>query len=260
MRQSGAQFFGIIFRMRLRERHLCARKDLGGLALAVVFLGLGHIVLGFIVLGPVMAGARVAQAAEPATVTFSLDFPGSDPERYSITVQSDGSASYECTGKMSKDSDDSDNYQDKFKFSDATRARIFELAAQAHYFSGKVDSGNAKLASSGSKKLSYKDETRNFTAEYNYSAISAVQQLTSLFQGVSATMEFGRRLTYFHRYQKLALDEELKTMDQQAHEGNLVELQAVKPILQEIYDDPAVINVVRARAQSLMEMRGSGGH
>ena len=33
-------------------------------------------------------------------------------------------------------------YQTDFNFSDATRARIFDLAAQAHYFSGKIDSGN----------------------------------------------------------------------------------------------------------------------
>ena len=41
----------------------------------------------------------------------------------------------------------------------------------------------------------------------------AVQQLTQLFQSLSTTLEFGRRLEYFHRYQKLALDEELKRME-----------------------------------------------
>jgi hypothetical protein len=202
--------------------------------------------------------SRRAQAAETATVTYSEDFPGSDPERYSITVQADGSASYESVGKMSKDSDDSESYQSTFKFSDETSARIFDLAAKAQYFSGKIDSGNHKLAFSGAKKLSYKDGARNFTADYNYSPLPPVQQLTSLFQGVSATLEFGRRLAYYHRYQKLALDEELKTMETQARNGSLAELQSVKPILQEIYDDTSVINVVRARAERLIEM-GSGG-
>src|ERR1700675_2919536 len=91
------------------------------------------------------------RAAEPATVTFSLDFPGSDPEHYSIAVQSDGQAKYECSGKISNDSDDIEAYKTEFSFSDATRVRIFELAAQAHYFSGKVDSGNKKLAFTGAK-------------------------------------------------------------------------------------------------------------
>lgn len=196
-------------------------------------------------------------ASGPATITFSEDFPSSEPEKYSITVQSDGHAHFECTAKISADSEDRESYAADFNFSDASRTRIFDLAAQAHYFSGKVDSGNRKLAFTGAKKLAYKDEQRNFTADYNFSPVPAVQQLTTLFQNVAATLEFGRRLTYFHRYQKLALDEELKRMEEQARQGDLAELQAVKSVLQEIFDDPSVINVVRARAQQIMEM-GNG--
>jgi len=194
-------------------------------------------------------------AADPASITFSLDFPNSSPEHYSIAVQSDGHAHYESSGKISAESDVRDDYQTDFTLSDATRARIFELAVQAHYFSGKVDSGNKKLAFTGAKKLVYKDGQRNSSADYNYSQQPAVQQLTTLFQSVAATMEFGRRLTYFHRYQKLALDDELKRMEDQAKRGDLAELQAVSPVLKEIYEDTSVINVVRARAQRIMEMQ-----
>ncbi len=202
----------------------------------------------------VLLSAVPLRAADPATVTFTLDFPGSDPEHYSITAHSDGPGHYECSAKISEASDDRENYQTDFTFSDATRSRIFTLAAQAHYFSGKIDSGKRNLANTGAKKLSYKDGQRDFTATYNYSSVPPAQQLTTLFQSVSATLEFGRRLSHYHRYQKLALDEELKLMEGQAREGDLVELQAVKPVLQEIYDDNSVINVVRARAQRIMEM------
>jgi len=194
-------------------------------------------------------------AADPASITFSLDFPNSSPEHYSIAVQSDGHVHYESSGKISADSDVRDDYETDFTFSDATRARIFELAAQAHYFSGKVDSGNRKLAFTGAKKLVYKDGQRSSSADYNYSQQPAVQQLTTLFQSLAATMEFGRRLTYFHRYQKLALDDELKRMEDQAKLGDLAELQAVSPVLQDIYGDVSVLNVVRARARRIMEMK-----
>ncbi len=199
-------------------------------------------------------GSVPTRAAEPATVAFSLDFPGSDPEHYSISVQSDGRARYECSARISPESEDRENYQTEFSLSDASRARVFDLAAQAHYFSGKIDSGNNKLANTGAKKLSYKDGQREFTAAYNFSPQTPIQQLTTLFQGMAATLEFGRRLAHNHRYQKLALDEELKRMEDEARRGNLVELQAVKPVLQEIYDDSSVINVVRARAQRIMAM------
>jgi hypothetical protein len=202
----------------------------------------------------VLLSGFTARAADPATVTFSLDFPKSDPERYSITVQSDGHARYECLARISDESEDRETYQAEFTFTDATRARIFDLAAQAHYFSGKIDSGNRKLAFTGAKKLIYKDGQRESSAAYNFSQLPAVQQLTTLFQSVSATLEFGRRLAHDRRYQKLALDDELKRMEDETRRGDLIELQAVRPVLQEIHDDASVMNVVRARAQRIMDM------
>lgn len=193
-------------------------------------------------------------AADPATVTFSLDFPNSSPEHYSISVQADGQTHYESSGKISNDSDIRDEYQTDFTLSNSARAHIFDLAAQAHYFAGKVDSGNKKLAFTGAKKLLYKDGQRNSSADYNFSKEPAVQTLTTLFQSVAATLEFGRRLTYYHRYQKLALDDELKRMEDDAKAGTLAELQAVNPILRAIYEDSSVMNVVRARAQRVMAL------
>jgi acyl-CoA reductase-like NAD-dependent aldehyde dehydrogenase len=70
------------------------------------------------------------------------------------------------------------------------------------------------------------------------------------------TLEFGRRLEYDHRYQKLALDAELKRMEEMAKSKNLDELQAVGPILSQIAADTSVINMVRARAQRLLAMGG----
>jgi hypothetical protein len=104
--------------------------------------------------------------------------------------------------------------------------------------------------------LAYKDGEHKTQASYNYSQIAAVQELTTLFQNVSLTLEFGRRLQYDHRYQKLALDAELKRMEEMAKSNNLDELQAVTPILSQIVADTSVINVVRARAQRLLGMAG----
>ena len=198
-----------------------------------------------------------ARAADSATVNFTFDFPNSSPEHYSITVEKDGHVHYESSGKSSDDSDDRQTYQADIELLDATRVRIFDLAAQAHYFSGKIDSGNKKIAFTGSKKLSYRDAQRSFSADYNYSSVPAVQQLTTLFQSLSATLEFGRRLAYFHRYQKLALDDELTHMEDEARRGEIIELQAVKPILQQIYSDESVMNIDRARALRIMDIAPS---
>ncbi len=217
---------------------------------------------GLVLLVVVLACGVALWAANAATVTFSLDFPHSDPDHYTISVTSDGHAHYASTARISDQSEDRDNYSTDFTLSVATREHIFELASQAQYFSGKVDSGNHKLAFTGTKKLVYADGQRNNSADYNYSPVPAVQQLTILFQNMSATLEFGRRIVYEHKYQKLALDDELQRMEEQARQGQLAELQAVKPILQGVYDDPSVMNVARAHALRIMDLGNiaSGAH
>ena len=199
-----------------------------------------------------------AQTSAPpiATVRFSLDFPQSIPDHYIVTVSSDGLAAYDSTGKVTVDADPGDPFHLDFTISPGTRERIFELAAKARYFEGKVDSGKRNIASTGDKVLTYRDAQRSTKAAYNYSPQQPVQELTALFQNLSTTLEFGRRLDYYYHYQKLALEEELKRMEQMVKEKNLEEVQAVSPILQRIMADPSVINVTRARAQRLLN--GSG--
>lgn len=194
-----------------------------------------------------------AQSAPAALITFTLDFPASNPPHYVITVDSDGHATYECTVKVD-DTPDPETYRSQFQITPTDRDRIFQWAKQAKYFSGKIDSGKAKIAFTGEKTLTYQDSQRSSSARFNFSSVDPIRQMTALFQNLQSTLDYGRRLAYYHRYQKLALDEELKHMETQARDNELSEIQAVAPILQEIVDDPSVITVVRARAKELILM------
>lgn len=191
------------------------------------------------------------------TVTFTCDFPGSEPDHYVITVAEDATATYDSSSKISSESDAEDSFHSNFTISQAGRTRVFDLAKRSHYFEGEIDSRNKKLASTGVKVLTYKDAQKNTRATYNYSPVPPVQELTIFFQGLSTTLEFGHRIGYDLRYQKLALDDELKKMEEMLHGGGLEEISAVAPVLQKIVDDPAVINVVRGRAQRLLQAGGS---
>jgi hypothetical protein len=193
-----------------------------------------------------------AQAGKPV-VTFTLDFPASDPSHYSIIVGAEGHGIYECTVKLDNNSDP-DTYRTEFILPAAALTRIFDQAKQANYFSEKVDSGNRKLAFTGDKVLSYRDGAQSSSAHYNFSNLEPVRQLTAFFQKLQATLDYGRRITYDHRYQKLALDDELKHMEAQAKSDELVEIESVVPVLQEVAADPSVINGVRARAKGLIQM------
>jgi hypothetical protein len=223
-----------------------------------------------------VSGAQSSAAQKPAQISFTFDFPGSTPDHYTLTLDSSGRGTYvsgRAAAPKSKDaaksdadsSSDADSdttsdsqtpYTYQFSLSDATRARIFDLARRANYFKGDLDYGKGKIASTGVKTLIYKDGLRSTEATYNYSNKAPVQELTNLLQGMAATLEFGRRLDYLHHYQKLALDEELKRMEEMAKADQLAEVQAIAPILKHIADDATVMNVSRARAERLLSKAG----
>jgi hypothetical protein len=209
-----------------------------------------------------------AQAQQTvATVGFTCDFPGSNPSHYSLSVTENRQASYTSDSKVNaaKDPDpddavstDDSPFHADFTLSTATTAHIFDLAKAAHYFQGTIDSKKKNIASTGDKSLIYHDADKSNMAIYNYSSIPAVQELTTLFQNLSAAVEFGRRLDYEYRYQKLALDEEMKSMEETTTLQDIgPDLPAVAPVLQKIADDPAVINPVRARAMRLLQHAGA---
>jgi hypothetical protein len=221
--------------------------------------GLRPTLLALVSLLLLAAPQYAQEAKEPApTVTFSLDFPQSIPDHYVLSVSSDGRARYESTGKLTPDSSPDDPFLFDFTISASSCRRVFDLAAKAKFFESQIDSGKRNLASTGAKVLSYTNGARSTRAAYNYSPVPAVQELTAVFQNMSTTLEFGRRLDYYHHHQKLALEEELKRMEQMASEKNLEEIQAVAPILQRIVADTSVLNVTRARAQRLLIGSGAG--
>src|ERR1700693_4834800 len=112
------------------------------------------IVIGVLVL--VLGLPFSARAQDAGLVSFTLDFPGSEPSHYVIAVSSDGHSSYESDGKLSPDSE-ADPFHLDFSVSTGTRNAIFDLAKRAHYFQEQIDSNKRKLASTGVKTLTYKD-------------------------------------------------------------------------------------------------------
>jgi hypothetical protein len=190
--------------------------------------------------------------AGSSSVSFTLDFPGANPSHYEIQVASDGHGSYSSNGQLTSDSQAADPVTLQFSLSDKVRQQIFDLSKRAQYFTGKVDSGRKNIANTGMKTLIYNDGKRTTQATYNYSLMPAIEQLTDVFQSLSTTLEFGRRLTFFHKYQKLALDDDLKRMEELAQTNSLGDVRAIAPVLESIGKDPTVMNITRARALRLL--------
>src|SRR5258708_5970997 len=201
------------------------------------------------------APAPAADDAKVATIQFKLEFPHSNPEHYEITIQSDGHATYTSDGELGTGATP-DTTRFEFALSQKTLQDLFDLAKAANYFTGKVDSGNTKIAKMGVKILTYKDDTHNTSATYNYSMDPSVQRITSILQNLSTVLEFGRRLTWFRKYQKLALEDDLKQMEERQRYNNLGDVRALAPILKQVAYDQSVMRMTRARAIRLLDAAG----
>ena len=198
-----------------------------------------------------------AQTQPAAAVSFDFAFPGATPPHYSIAVESNGHASYRS------DNAASDPYVKEFIISKSTCTRIFQLAREAKYFKGDFNYSKGHIASMGSKTLTYTEPVagqsgmpgggvRNQTV-YNYSENRPIQQLTTVFQSLSNTVELGQRLQFHHRFDKLGLDAELKAAEDMAQSGQLLELQIIAPVLQDVAEDTSVLNIARERARRLLK-------
>jgi hypothetical protein len=189
------------------------------------------------------------------TVMFTLDFPTGDPTHYAIAVESSGNAAYRsdagepASGKQPATGDPN---IDKFTISPATARRIFKLAEKLNYFQGNFDNSRPDIANTGNKTLIYADPKRHFSTTYNYSQNPDIEQLTSLFQTMSTTMEAGRRLQHEYRFDKLGLTAELRRLSDLAKSGQASEITAITPILQEIAQDTSVMHIARTEAERLL--------
>jgi len=196
------------------------------------------------------------------TVTFDLSFPGSMPSHYAISLESTGRAAYRSDAPTDTMRDPNslrpgqplptDPYMLKFTMTQPTRERIFELAEQLNFFAGKFDYTKRKVASSGVKTLVFADPRRHNETSYNWSENPQIQELTRIFQNISMTLEFGRRIEHDLRYDRLGVDAELRRMEEAQSHKELLELQAVEPVLRRVANDSSVLHVARLRADKLL--------
>ncbi|MGI9101801.1 MAG: hypothetical protein ACR2IF_05080 [Terriglobales bacterium] len=185
-------------------------------------------------------------------VTFEFSFPGSDPGHFSIAVEPDGKAAFRAD-EIQAGSTPADPYLLKFVVSDPARTRIFQLARALNFFQGDFQyRGGERIANMGAKTLRYDENDKHYSTAYNYSTNPAIQELTRIFQNMAATLQFGYRLTYLHRFDKLGLDGELKLVEDWAKDNRLGELQVLEAPLRDIFNDYSVLNISRRRAERLL--------
>jgi hypothetical protein len=210
---------------------------------------------------------QVTAIAPPtgARVTFKFDWEQGRPWlRYSIAVDDAGTTHFEGTGNPIE-SGDGDTFSADFAMTEANRQKIFELAKKLDYFQGNFEAKQKNIAKTGQKTLEYdglgdgSGQTIRHASTYNYSSNSEVQELTRLFQAIAATVDYGRKLEFQSRFDKLGMDAQLKSLQDMQASHYVEELQAIEPILQKIADDPNMMHINRVTAKQLLKTMGIGG-
>ncbi len=99
----------------------------------------------------------------------------------------------------------------------------------------------------------YKSAQVQGSSTYNYSQNPEVQQLTKLFLGLATTLDYGRKLAWNYRFDKLGMDQTLSELEQLQTGHQVEELSAIEPILRKIAGDPSLMHISRQSAQHLLK-------
>jgi hypothetical protein len=198
------------------------------------------------------AAVPVPAASPQASVRFSFDWSQGFPwQAYSIAVQSDGKARFNGT-PHADGTNDTDPYQQDFTMSAASQQKIFDLAQKLNYFRGDFASPMKHIAQTGQKTLQYQSPQLQGSATYNWSQNSDVEELTRLFGAIAMTIDFGRKLAFQYRFDKLGMDKLLKELEDQQASHGVEELAIIAPMLRKIANDPNLMNISRQSAQRLL--------
>ena len=195
-------------------------------------------------------------------MVFKFDWDQGRPWlKYTLSVDEAGNAHFEGVGNP-VDSSDGDAYSEDFIMSDANREKVFQLAKKADFFRGDFETKQKNVAKTGQKTLEYHGQTSGggpvatTAATYNYSTNSDIQELTRFFQAVATTIDFGRKLAFQYRFDKLGLDARLNSLQEMQSSHFAEELQAIEPILHKIADDPNMMHINRVSAKQLLKSIG----
>jgi hypothetical protein len=215
--------------------------------------------LGLVLLHP---GLRFAPwgpqgGAAPASVVFSLDRPAARM-MYRFTLLEDGSGEYEATYPATPPATPSETVKTPLRLHAGTAKKIFEQARATVPLHGNCETKARNIAQTGVKTLTFSGGEGSATCTWNYSEKSNVSALQDEFGAMALTLDEARKLQMEQRFDRLGLDREMGYLLEQAKAGQAQGLENIAPVLQAIVADESLLERVRVRAKTLLQMSEAG--
>ena len=141
----------------------------------------------------------------------------------------------------------------EFQVSDRTRRTAFNVTRQLDFFRERVDESVTSAQNASVRTLGYHDSQFHNQITFSISSNTEIQELASIFEEISETLEFGRRLAYFHKNDNSALNAELDRLQtRSADRRTLREFSAIVPILRSIVSDNRLETAPRHKAEAIL--------
>lgn len=195
----------------------------------------------------VPAVSLAQEMRELATLTFSKTLKGSVPEYSQITVDANGSGTYE-----GRKLDEPPNPR-PLQLSRATSQRLFELTEQLGNFRSLDLESHRKVADLGLKTLTYKRGSEVGRVEFNYTENRVARELVDWFERIASVEQHIATLEFAIKYDHLGLPRELLQIQIDLNNKALADPGLMVPELEEIVRNPRLLHLAQARAQDILD-------
>lgn len=214
------------------------------------------VLLALLFVLPSPPASANAQASEPAAqgnsadqpmLTFRRVFKSSYPEFVEISVNEDGTGTYDI-----RQLDDTPSPQPLQIGTPLTR-KMFELAGDLHDFEGVDLDVHRRIANLGQKTLIYKRGSETHEVTFNYTLNSLARQLLAIFEGLQRQESDVSDMERVMHYDHLGIADVIARVQNDVKNKLIPEPDALLPALDQIASDSELMDMSRQRARAIAE-------
>jgi hypothetical protein len=203
--------------------------------------------------GALFALHSPAESGSVVRVDFSN--PALTPAKWTLEIHPDGSGHFHsergAVTETVQQGIEPATVDREIQLSAAFTQRAFETVHRQKLASDGCES-HLKVAFQGWKRITYSGPEGEESCEFNYSKNRELQSLADSFVSVASTIIEGARLELLLHHDPLGLDHELEYLEEGTESGRLQEIGSIRPILEQLQDNPSVMERVRRRAKLLL--------
>lgn len=182
-----------------------------------------------------------------ATLIFRRVFKSSYPEYVEISVNEDGSGTYDI-----RQLDDTASPQ-PLQIGASLVRKMFELASDLHDFDGVDLDVHRRIANLGEKTFIYKRGEETHEATFNYTLNSTARQLLAIFEGLQRQESDLSDMERVMHYDHLGIADVIARVQSDVKNKLIPEPEALLPVLDQIASDSELMDMSRQRARAIAE-------